>query len=358
MIKVKKLFPEMTDKMKMLFMDIIASLGQLPDEIRYYLFDDGDGPDMEWVVGVAGYIALEYIKNAFDCQDPEYPLSHFFNAEDDSERMTQSRTMQYVTKYKKRELAEAGMPIPSDHKYANLDMDTISQKLKGHRLTEMNFFEHQNIHELELIKAIVENRIISSKKVSNARFQDMFEQYDEMVKGLIERSKESDEDMVFASLAFFTFEWHYPVETYYYIACIMEEEGIQNIDRETLILLCSRVGIESRFGGWFNVESRMVRERFFVLDYLFNGRVDPVNRQVMIDMIKEILVLVTKYKECVESKEGELYKDWFRQQSTTKDWASFFRWYHIFDIWEPKEWSRTRIQNMRKLIEATFRPAI
>ena len=102
----------------------------------------------------------------------------------------------------------------------------------------------------------------------------------------------------------------------------------------------------------------MVRERFFVLDYLFNGRVDPVNRQVMIDMIKEILVLVTKYKECVESKEGELYKDWFRKQSTMKDWASFFRWYQIFEIWEPKEWSRTRIQNMRKLIEATFRSAI
>ena len=107
---MENLFLEMTDKMNMLFSDIITSLLQLPDEIRYFLFDDGDGPDIEWVVGIAGYITLEYIKYAYDSQDPEFPLNHFFDSSDDSERMMQSRIMQYVVKHKRQEIEKSGMP--------------------------------------------------------------------------------------------------------------------------------------------------------------------------------------------------------------------------------------------------------
>ena len=245
-------------------------------------------------------------------------------------------------------------PLPDGHKFANLDMSTIEQKLKGRRLTYMNFFEQQNIHDLELIKAIVEKRIVSSKKVSNARFREMFEQYDNMVEKLIKLSEKSDEDMFFASLAFFTFEWIYPMETYYYIACMMEQKEIPNIDRKVLLLLCSNVSIESRFGGWVDTESRMVKERFFFLDFLLDEDINPADKWVMIDMIKEILVLCANYTECVRTVDGGLYKDWFQEQSVVEDWASFFRWYRIFDLWKRKEWTNTRIRNMRKLIEMTF----
>lgn len=120
---------------------------------------------MDWVLAVAEFIALEFVKYSFDYSDPEYPLRHFFeNVNDDSERMTQSRTMKYVLKYKKREIERKGDDLPANHKFADLDMDTIDKRLKGRRLTEMNYYEHQNIHDLELIKAIVERRIVSSKR--------------------------------------------------------------------------------------------------------------------------------------------------------------------------------------------------
>ena len=48
----------------------------------------------------------------------------------------------------------------------------------------------------------------------------MLEQYDMLIELLIERSKLSDSDMVFASLALFTLEWHYPIEMFYMLACI------------------------------------------------------------------------------------------------------------------------------------------
>ncbi len=349
-----ELFSVMTEKMNMLFMDIIASLGQLPLEQREFIFGYEGEEDMTWVLAVAEYITFEYIKYSFDYTDPEYPLRYFLNNADDSERMVQSRTMQYILKYKKRELTANGNSVPEGHKFADTDMDTIGKKLRGHRLTEMNYYEHQNVHDLEIIKSIVERRIVSSKKVSNEHFREMFEQYDSVVEMLVERSKVSDEDMIFASLALFTLEWHYPIETFYCLSCLMEKEGIDTIDRETLILICGLVKIESRFGGWYATDSRMVKERLLILPYLFGKDTNPLGRETMKDLVKEILVLGIQYKELMRIDDDNTYKEWFRKESSMEDRASFLRSYDIFAIWQKKEWTRKRIQNMRYLFDLTL----
>ena len=233
-------------------------------------------------------------------------------------------------------------------------MDTIDKRLKGRRLTEMNYYEHQNIHDLELIKAIVERRIVSSKKVSNAHFQEMFEQYDKLVESLIERSKLSDKDMVFASLALFTLEWHYPLEMFYELSCLMEEEEIDSVDQDSLILTCCSVSIESRFGGWYSTDSRMVKERMMILPYLFGKKTRDFERETMKSLIKEILVVIVQFTELMGANDGGTYKDWFRKESSIEDWASFFRFYDIFAIWQKKEWTRKRIQNVRYLFDMTL----
>ena len=234
---MQKLFPHFTDKMDYLFKDIIASLAHLPLEQRSFLFGCKDDEDMEWVLGMAGYISMEYIKYSYDYADPEYSLRHFRKDNDaDDERMLQSRTMKYVLKYKEREIELSGEELPPGHKFADVSMDAIGKKIKGHRLTEMNYFEHQNIHDLEYIKAIVENRIGYAKKVSNTRFQDIISQYDDFIEDIIKKSNNSDSEMVFYSIVFFTLEWHYPVELFYNIARIMEENELDEVNQSDLIL--------------------------------------------------------------------------------------------------------------------------
>ena len=348
-------FSVMTDKMQMLYMDIVASLGQLPEEQKGFIFGYEGEEDYDWIHAVACYIALEFVKYSFDYSDPQFPLRHFLqDVDDDSERMMQQRIMQYVIKYKKQEIEMKGGDISPNDRFANLNMDEIDSKLKGYRITEMNYLEQQNIHDLEIIKSIVERRIVSSKKVSNARFVEIMEQYDEFVESLIERSKKSDKDLVFASLAFFTLEWHYPIEFFYFLTNIMEEERIDAIDQDALVLLCGYVNIESRFGGWFSTESRMVKGRILVSPLLFGREADRFSRETMKDLLKEILVLITKYTEVVEVEDGRLYKDWFREESSLTDWASFFRFYDVFAIWQRKEWTPKRIQKMRYLFESTL----
>ena len=349
---MKSINKSLTEKMQKLLLDIVASLGQLPTEQKGYIFGYEGEEDFELIYAVACYIALEFIKYSYDFTDPQYPLRRFLqDPNDDSERMQQQRTMQYVVKHKKREIDIIGEGSLLNDKFANINMAHIGNRLMGYPITEMNYFEQQNIHDLEIIKAIVKKRIVSSKKVSNTRFQEMFEQYDGFVKSLIERSKLSDKDMVFASLALFTFEWHYPIEMFYYLACLMEEERIDTVDQKSLILLCGHVKIESSFGGWFSTESRMIKERLLVLPLLFGKDTDENSRENLKDLIKEILVLVVQYKEMIKINEDGLYKDWFRKVSSMADWASFFRYYDIFSIWQKKDWTLKRIQKMRYLLD-------
>ena len=346
-----KQFPLLTDKMEYLLKDIIASLGQLPVEQRVFLFGPPYGEDMEWVLGTAFYITLEYIKYAFDYGDPEYSLRHFIKGENDTddERVRQSRIIEYVLKYKKREIELSGDVLLPDHKFANVSMDNIESKLKGYRLTEMNFFEQQNIHNLEIIKAIVQNRIGYAKRIKNERFIEMFDQYDAFIEDIIAKSKKSDKDMVFYSLALFTLEWHYPIELLYYIACIMEETDIQEINQSDLVLLCGNVEIESLYSGWVATQSRMVKERLLFVDPLFRKGMPDSEKEELKSLIKEIIALVVHYKESLYCKGDIKYIDWFRTESNVSDWASFFRFYDIFSIWEKKEWTPKRIRNMRKL---------
>lgn len=347
----------MTDNMRRLYMDIMASVKNIPYEAYVYMFGEEGNEDIEWIIGFVNYITLEYIKYSYDYSDPEYPLNHFVDYSNDSERMLQSRIAQYVMKHKKREFERLGIEREQiDKKYSNMDMDTMEKKLSGYRLTEMNFFEHQNIHDLELIKAVVEKRIVSAKKISNDRFIHIFQQYDSFVEDLIERSQKSDEDMVFASLALFTLEWHYPVEMFYLISCIIEDEEIEDYEflKHVLLFLCSHIKVESQFAGWATTDSRMVKERMILIQFFLDKRHDLYMKQEMFDMIREYIVFGTYYKEVITSTEDGLYKDWFREESNMEDWASFFRAYDIFEIWQKKEWTRKRIQKMRKLFEITL----
>ena len=58
-----------------------------------------------------------------------------------------------------------------------MSMDDIGKKLKGHRLTEMNYFEHQNIHNLDLI-----NSVLNSKELVNTTEGSYY--YDTLLQNL------------------------------------------------------------------------------------------------------------------------------------------------------------------------------
>lgn len=59
---MEKEFAMMTEKMQDLYMDIVASLGQLPIERKGYIFGFEGEIDFDWINMVTDHIVLEYIK--------------------------------------------------------------------------------------------------------------------------------------------------------------------------------------------------------------------------------------------------------------------------------------------------------
>ena len=349
----------MTENMELMFEDIMCAVFNCyPEEFISFCF--GECYPIHPIL-FGEYIILEFVKHAYFESMDKHSLRYYleYNASDDnhSERMRYSRAFQYTQKYKDlnyKMLGEEANWNPDEmEKYKVLlgkNMSNMNNRIEGYELNEMDIFEHKNIQDLRIIKSIVEKRIYSSKKVSNASFIELFEEYDEWVNKLIERSKLSDEDLLFTTMAFFTLEWKYSIELIYLIADYMEKNEIDKVDYYTMWAFALPLKYDSMLGIQISGDNRMVKERQLLIpDFIIEGKADTfidLNRRKYV----EIVGLATLFKVSTTT-EGELYKDWFKNNTNINDWASFMEEYDMFSVWHKKEWTNKKIKNARKLLE-------
>lgn len=348
-----------TDSMEKMFEDVMNALFScFPEDHIDYCFAELYPVDP---VSFGEYILLEFVKYSYyeslEKTSLRTHIPYTVDQDDISERMRYQRAFKYTQKYKTLNynlLAEQdGWDTEKMKEYADLlptDMTKMENKLEGYKLSKMDIFEHDNIMNLRIIKSIVEQRILSSKKVSNNDFNRMFEEYDEWVKRLIDNSKKSDEDLLFNSMAFFTLEWKYSLEFIYMVADYMDKNCIEETDYLTLWALARPLEFTSRLGNKIKVDNRMVKERQSLIpQFITKGEAD-LKIQFYRQKYVEIVGLVALFNN-LNDKEGGLYKEWFRKNTSIADWASFLKEYDVFSVWHKKEWTNRKIRLARKLLE-------
>lgn len=344
----------MTDNMIMMWKDIMSAMFTCIDEDFLDLVFDSEiqvvSPE-----AMVEHILLEFCKHSYHENIPKYSLRHFidYGLLNNAERMTINRTMKYAQEFKDRNIAILENTNIDPNEYAGLrakPMDTIKDRIDGYELSEMDFFEMRTIHDLELVKAISENRIFSSKKVSSYRFEDLFSNYDLWVQSLIDRSKKSDEDMVFSSIAFFTFEWKYSIEYFYQLSKYLIEQNIGSIDFYSTWLFTGTYDFESVLGFTVSTDSRMVKERIELIPLFFDSENSPLMTDYLRRRFIETLTIKSLMFE-LTSTEGGRYVDWFRNNTTVADLASFFRDYDVFQIWQRKTFDNKLIKTMRYVLK-------
>lgn len=328
-----------------------------------YLFANDYPVDFD---DITDAIMVELIKYAFNKSEENHPLQHFLDKDDElmyeCERMKHSRLIKYIQKYRDLEykrLIKLGLDPKKLSDLQAKSMEDMLEKLEGHEITDMNFFEAENIHDLKIIKSIVERRIVSTKKISNNEFIEMCDEYDAWVERLIERSKKSAEDMVFCSLAFFTFEWKFAFETLYLIADIMAEKDVKEIDPLTLIGLCAFLVIPSSLGYRVSANSRMVKERQWLIpELVVDGEISFMSELwALRENFVEKVALAADFKEgIVNKKTGKNFRDTFIETTSMEDWASFLEDYNVFEAYHKKEWTNKKIRNMRQLYDIILEP--
>ena len=324
-------------------------IGTLPD--RYVDFLLGDKITLD---DLAIQILFECCKYAHDSTAKKSSLrAHMSSPELDDERMMQQRTVKKINDYRMQEYL-----IRKEQTGIELDglrppkMDGIKEKIEGYQFNDFQYWEINNVHDMRLVSAIADNRIVS-KNFAKQTFIEYANEYDDVIRTMKTKSVEGPEGMVFGSLALYTLAWKYAFDFYYNVATETDRRGqkhIEDIERKCA-LFCGPVGLISVLplqytGGIIHTDSRMIliREKF-VPSFMDLSEVEEVRYKEALVTVASILLYMT-YR-------GINIRKWFVENTTVEDWASVMETYNVFQIFvSDKNWTNKRIRYVKEIYTA------
>lgn len=333
-------------------------INQFGCEITRCLFEEYPSEYLEYVFkgkldvdDFVDQVILECIKYAYDYTQEKHSIRYFLKEKDilsDDVKSKYSRLMPLLEEYNRKEI-EHFLVFGTKPNGELEGMNNISDKLQGYKFSELFFWEITNIGELELIKAIIYKRLMSVKKISNQKFKDIAKQYDKFVYSLKEQSLESDEKMVFNSLAFFTLEWKFSFNFLYQCIIEMAKNKLDKAEDvwDKIGILAGFKHCVSRFGYQNAADSRMIGYReSLIKDFWLKPEIKY--------QYNELLILVSAFTEMVKIDEKPI-KEWFIENTNIEDWASFFKEYNVFKAADfNKNWTNENIRNMREICKIAF----
>ena len=316
---------------------------------------------------IVGQVLVECSKYAYDTTAEKHSLNYYLkNIEttigmEDSERMTRKRTMDYIQERRTIEYeAFLNRGLPLDGLKAP-NMKNIEDRLAGYNINSFQFWEINNVHDMQLLKAIVERRI-SKKNFTNDMFIDCAAEYDSTLIKFSKVWNSSDENVLFDFLTMFTLEWKYSFDFFYELANEMIKYNVNEIpDMERrIVAFCGNPAINSLLlqidprmvGGTIHIDSRMlVSRRKYIHDI-----VTVPEEEFEKDLIRflESLVVVASMLKNMTYRNIPIRK-WFIQNSTPDDWATVFRDYDTYQAFVPdKNWTdKKKIRYVKDMYNKT-----
>ena len=319
----------------------------LPVEYQLFLFEG-----KITLEDIVSQVLVECCKYAYDYTAERHSLNYYLkNTETaigivDSERMIYKRTMDYIQERRtieynnllKRGVALDGLKAPN--------MNDIEDRLIGHKINAFQFWEINNVHDMQLVKAIVERRI-SKKNFSNDMFIDCACEYDNTLIKFSKDWNNDDEKTLLHFLTMFTLEWKYSFDFFYELANEMVKCNVTKIpDMERrIVAFCGNPAINSLLlqidprivGGTIHMDSRMlVSRRKYVHDIVSSPKEEF---EKDLTRFLESLVVVASMLKNMTYRYIPI-REWFIQNSVPDDWANVFRYYDVNKAFvSDKDWT-------------------
>ena len=300
---------------------------------------------------IISQVLVECSKYAYDNTAEKHSLNYYLKNVDmidteESKRMIFKRTMDYIQErrtiqyetFLNRGVSLDGLKAPN--------MNNIEDRLAGHSLNYFQFWEINNVHNMQLVKAIVERRI-SKKNFTNDMFRDYATEYDITFVQLLKEWNSGNENVLFDFLAMFTLEWKYSFNFFYELANEMVRCNVSEIPdvKRRIGAFCGNPAINSLLlqidprlvGGTIHMDSRMlVSRRKFVHDIV---TVPEEAFEKNLTRFLESLVIVASILKNMTYRNTPI-REWFIQNTTPDDWTTVFRDYDIYQVFMPaKDWT-------------------
>ena len=300
-------------------------------------------------------IIMFIIKDAYAESERKKSLRANRGSDSDAEMMRDSRNIAYAQHYRnlqyervKAEIGEQITDLMPD------EVSSMGEKIEGHKITEMQYYELNTMADHPLLKSIISKRICDVKKISNETFIDYMSDYDHLISELKEKLDGDDADVIFATIALFTLEWKYNVELFYSFSVEAEKNGVKELPIERLGLLCADLSgpLPPYFTTMMHTESRFVLHRPQLVPCIFDKDESGWN---------EIKEKMWQYLSAEYFIRSEIVHKWsmpefFYTHIDRSQWAGFFReHYDIRKMYVKKEWTNKRIRFMRQTYKALLR---
>ena len=237
------------------------------------------------------------------------------------------------------------------------DMSSIQEKLAGYQFNEFQYWEINNVHDMQLVKALVDRRICQ-KNFKTETFEDYANEYDVFFRERLQQWISRDDSEVFDFLSMFTLEWKYSFDFYYELATEMVMCNVSEIPdvARRLSAFCGTPTINSLLSkyaphllrGTVCTDSRMlVSRRKYIHDIVLACKEefeDELNRFAESLAIVAVMLTRMTYRKTP-------IREWFLRNSSVKDWLSVFRQYNVFRAFvSEKEWNnRKKIRYVKEL---------
>lgn len=103
------------------------------------------------------------------------------------------------------------------------------------------------------------------------------------------------------------------------------------------------------------IDNRMIKARQKMLDIFVPNDLNwTATTDLEMRSFAELLVIMAQLNNGIQLETGETLREKFAKETILEDRASFFNDYDIFEAWNKKELSNTRIRNMRKAISQMY----
>lgn len=307
---------------------------------------------------VIDFVIYESIKAAYDEYAPKKSLRQHMienGLDSDADRRRFSRQIQYAQYYRdlqqERIADRTGIEIDE---LSGKDMDNIDDRMAGHELNDMQFFELNNMLNMPVLKKIMGHQITSSKKVSNKTFVELMDEYDGFVKDL-KKDMDTPEKILFNSEAYFTLDWHYNIDIIYRIVIEAEKHGYPAFNPYNVRGIMGELSIPPTT-RWFSeiltTECRMVLKRKDMLTLVYD--ISSEEREEFMNYLAEFYRL----RKVIKSSSDRKSVVELAASTSLEERVNFIKsrqW-----VWDAhvdeKEWDVKRIKYAREIFEKMYLP--
>lgn len=334
----------------------------IADEIGNYIYENINNDYLESIF-YYGFSIEDLIMQVLfiECrfsylkQAETHPLTYFVDKEIEEKKLDKNIDFDSIRKQRERTIkySKERFNKISESLSSNINMPDYETKkifnnqFPSHDYSDFQYWEICNIHDMELVKSIVDRKI-TTKDFTNNRFNKMSKQYNDYFSNLVNNCN-LGENTILNSLKYYTLESKYNFDFVYKLVTRLVKDNIQlnNNHLEAIKALiytgntttCVLNNFTKLSQSSYIFEYPLIMQRDRIINFLISDPKSPFVEKFIGAYLEANAVVQLIFENDMHIKE------WIFKNVELKDMETFFEIFNVFRTFVPnKAWGKSKIR--------------